>query len=104
MRGLLGTGGCVMLTLTKEAAQELKMIKDQLEEALPGGVLRLLLKPEGEVELVIDVTREEDEVLYSADEKILAMDMETSRILADVRVECKETPQGRALILQSKKN
>lgn len=91
-----------MLTLTKEAAQELKMIKDQLEEALPGRVPRLLLKPEGEVELVIDVPSDEDEILYVADEKILAMDVETSRILADVTVECRETPQGRALILQSK--
>lgn len=91
-----------MLTLTKEAAQELKMIKEQLEGGLPDRVPRLLVKPEGEVELVIDVTREEDEVLYSADEKILAMDVETSRILADVMVECKETPQGRALVLHSK--
>lgn len=91
-----------MLTLTKEAAHELKMIKNQLEGALPGRVLRLLLEPEGEVELVIDVPQDEDEILYAADEKILAMDVETSRILADMNVACKETPQGRALILQSK--
>lgn len=91
-----------MLTLTKEAAEELKIIKNQLEGALPGRVPRLHLKPEGEVELVIDVIREEDEILYAADEKVLAMDVETSRNLADMNVACKETPQGRALILQSK--
>ena len=91
-----------MLTLTKEAAQELKMIKNQLEGALPGRVLRLLLEPEGEVELVIDVPQDEDEILYAADEKILAMDVETSRILADMTVECKETSQGRALVLHSR--
>ena len=88
-----------MVRLTKEAAQELKMIQENVHAQLPDMVPRLL-QAAGTFELAIDVPGEGDEVLYHADEKVLLMDQETSRMLTDATLVCKETPRGRALILE----
>lgn len=88
-----------MLHLTKEAAHELKMIQDHVQAQLPGAVPRLL-EAEGTFELAVDLLKEGDEVLYHADEKVLIMDQETSRMVAEATLVCKETPRGRALVLE----
>lgn len=87
------------MRLTKEAAEELKMIQEHVHAQLPGVVPRLL-QAAGTFELAIDVPEEGDEVLYHADEKVLLMDQETSRMVADATLVCKETPRGRALVLE----
>lgn len=88
------------MQITETAVQELKKLKEQLQQERPGGVPRLIrTEREGQFRLVLDSPKEGDEPLFYADEPVLVLDAETSRAMADLTLDCKETPQGRALIV-----
>lgn len=89
-----------MFQLTEMAAQELKKIKDQVQEQQPGSVPRLIRSGETQFKLAIDAPGDKDQELYCADEKVLVVDPDTSGLLTDVRLDFKETPQGRAFVFE----
>lgn len=89
-----------MFQLTEIAAQELKKIKDQVQEQRPGSVPRLVRTGETEFKLAIDASGEGDQELYSADDKVLVVDSETSGVLTNVTLDYKETPQGYAFVFE----
>lgn len=89
------------MQITETAAQELKKLKEQIQPERPGNVPRLVRGDrEGQFRLVLDSPKEGDEPLYYADEPVLVVDAETSQALADITLDCKETPQGRALVME----
>ncbi len=83
-----------MVQLSEQAAQKLKKIRDEVQEQHPGGVARLFQSGEGEFTVTIGLPVEGDRELYYADEKVLVVAPETSRILADVTLDYQDTPQG----------
>ncbi len=88
-----------MVHLTEQAAQELKKIRDEVQEQHPGSVARLFQGGEGEFNLTIGLPVEGDRELYCADEKVLVVAPETSRILAEVTLDYKDTPQGHRFVI-----
>lgn len=91
-----------MFTLTETAAQELKKIKDQLQEREPGSVPRLIRSGEEEFKLAVDVPGEDDQELYCADEKVLIVDPETGGALQNITLDFMETPRGRAFVFEQR--
>jgi len=89
-----------MFQLTKIAAQVLGKIKGRVQEEQPGGVVRLVRDGETTFKFAIDAPAEGDQELYSADEKVLFVDPEISGLLADVTLDCEETPQGHTFVFQ----
>ncbi|MFQ5532678.1 MAG: hypothetical protein ACE5EP_02380 [Candidatus Methylomirabilales bacterium] len=89
-----------MFQLTETAAQELKKIKDQLQEQKPGSVPRLVRTGETEFKLAVDAPADGDQELYSADEKVLVVDAETSGALTNVTMDFKDTSQGQAFVFE----
>ncbi|MFQ5656413.1 MAG: hypothetical protein ACE5G5_02645 [Candidatus Methylomirabilales bacterium] len=89
-----------MFQLTEIAAQELRKIKDQLQEQRPGSVPRLIRTAETEFKLAVDAPADGDQELYSADEKVLVVDAETSGALVNVTMDYKETSQGLAFVFE----
>ncbi len=92
-----------MFQLSQKAAQELKRIKDeavQEQQAEPGSTLRLIHSGEREFNMTIGLPEEGDQELYYADEKVLVVAPETSRVLADVTLEYQYTPQGHKFVFE----
>ena len=89
-----------MFHLTEQAAQELKKIRDEVQEQHPGSVARLFQSGEGEFTVTIGLPVEGDQELYYADEKVLVIAPETSRIMADVTLDYQDTPQGRRFVFE----
>ncbi len=89
-----------MVQLTEQAAQELKKIRDEMQEQHPGSVPRLFQSGEGEFTVTIGLPVEGDRELYYADEKVLIVAPETSRIMADVTLDYQDTPQGRRFVFE----
>ena len=89
-----------MFQLTEQAAQELKKIRDEVQEQHPGSVARLFQSGEGEFTVTIGLPVEGDQELYYADEKVLVIAPETSRIMADVTLDYQDTPQGRRFVFE----
>ncbi len=89
-----------MFQLTEIAAQVLGKIKGQVQEEQPGGMLRLVRDGETTFKFAVDAPAEGDQELYSADEKVLVVDPEISGLLADVTLDCEETPQGATFVFQ----
>ena len=89
-----------MFQLTEFAAQVLGKIKGQVQEEEPGTVLRLVRAGETKFKFAIDAPAEGDQELYSADEKVLVVDPEISGLLADVTLDCQETPRGHEFVFQ----
>ncbi len=83
-----------MVQLTEQAAQELKKMRDEVQEQHPGSVPRLFQSGEKEFNLTIGLPVEGDQELYYADEKVLVIAPETSRIMTDVTLDYQDTPQG----------
>ena len=88
-----------MFQLTEQAAQELKKIRDEVQEQHPGSVPRLYRSGEGEFTVTMGLPVEGDRELYYADEKVLVVAPETSTILADVTLDYKDTPQGHNFVI-----
>ena len=88
-----------MVQLTEQAAQELKKIRDEVQEQHPGSVARLFQSGEGEFTVTIGLPVAGDQELYYADEKVLVVAPETSRILADVTLDYQDTPQGHKFVV-----
>ena len=92
-----------MFQLSQKAAQELKRINDeevQEQQPEPGSTLRLIHSGERELNMTISLPEEGDQELYCADEKVLVVDAETGRTLADVTLDYKDTPQGRRFVFE----
>ncbi len=89
-----------MVQLTEQAAQELKKIRDEVQDQHPGSVARLFQSGEGEFTVTIGLPVEGDQELYYADEKVLVIAPETSRIMADVTLDYQDTPQGRRFVFE----
>ncbi len=89
-----------MVQLTEQAAQKLKKIRDEVQEQHPGSVARLFQSGEGEFTVTIGLPVEGDRELYYADEKVLVIAPETSRIMADVTLDYQDTPQGRRFVFE----
>ncbi len=89
-----------MVQLTEQAAQELKKMRDKVQEQHPGGVARLFQSGEGEFTVTIGLPVEGDQELYYADEKVLVVAPETSTILADVTLDYQDTPQGHKFVFE----
>ncbi len=89
-----------MVQLTEQAAQELKKLRDEVQEQHPGSVARLFQSGEGEFTVTIGLPVEGDQELYYADEKVLVIAPETSRIMADVTLDYQDTPQGRRFVFE----
>ncbi len=88
-----------MVQLTEQAAQVLKKMRDKVQEQHPGSVPRLFQSGEGEFTVTIGLPVAGDQELYYADEKVLVVAPETSRILADVTLDYKDTPQGHRFVI-----
>ncbi len=88
-----------MVQLTEQAAQELKKIRDEVQEQRPGSVPRLYQSGEKEFNITIGLPVAGDQELYYADEKVLVVAPETSRILADVTLDYQDTPQGHKFVI-----
>ncbi|MFQ5792770.1 MAG: hypothetical protein ACE5JI_20060 [Acidobacteriota bacterium] len=89
-----------MFQLTEFAAQVLGKIKSDVQQQQPGTVLRLVRAGETKFKFVIDAPAEGDQELYSTDDKVLVVDPEISGLLADVTLDCQETPQGHEFVFQ----
>ncbi len=89
-----------MVQLTEQAAQELKKMRDEVQEQHPGSVPRLFQSGEKEFNLTIGLPVEGDQELYYADEKVLIIAPETSRIMTDVTLDYQDTPQGRRFVFE----
>ncbi len=89
-----------MFQLTETAAQELKKIKDQVQEQQPGSLPRLVRSTEAEFKLAIDAPKEGDQELFCADEKVLVVDPQTGARLENLTLDFKETPQGRGFVFE----
>ncbi len=88
-----------MVQLTEQAAQELKKIRDEVQEQHPGSVARLFQSGEGEFTVTMGLPVQGDRELYYADEKVLVVAPETSRVLADVTLDYQDTPQGHKFVI-----
>ena len=91
-----------MFQLTEQAAQVLGKIKGEVQEEQPGTVLRLVRAGETKFKFVIDAPAEGDQELYCADEKVLVVDPEISRVLTNVTLDCKDTPEGRGFVFEGR--
>ncbi len=91
-----------MFQLTEQAAQELKKIRDEVQEQHPGSVARLFQSGEGEFTVTIGLPVAGDQELYYADEKVLVMAPETSRIMTDVTLDYQDTPQGHNFVFKER--
>ncbi len=91
-----------MFQLTKQAAQELKKLRDEVQEQHPGGVARLFQSGEGEFTVTIGLPVAGDHELYYADEKVLVMAPETGRIMTDVTLDYQDTPQGHNFVFKER--
>lgn len=89
-----------MFKVTETAAQELKKIKDQVQEQQPGGLPRLVWSTEAQFKLAIDASQEGDQELFCADEKVLVVDRETSARLENLTLDFKQTPRGRGFVFE----
>ena len=91
-----------MFQLTKQAAQELKKIRDEVQEQHPGSVARLFQSGEGEFTVTIGLPVAGDRELYYADEKVLVMAPETSRIMTNFTLDYQDTPQGHNFVFKER--
>jgi len=91
-----------MVQLTEQAAQELKKMRDEVQEQHPGSVARLFQSGEGEFTVTIGLPVAGDHELYYADEKVLVVAPETSRIMADVTLDYQDTPQGHNFVFKER--
>ena len=71
-----------------------------MQEQRPGSVPRLYQSGEKEFNLTIGLPVEGDQELYYADEKVLVIAPETSRIMTDVTLDYQDTPQGRRFVFE----
>ncbi len=88
-----------MVQLTEQAAQKLKKIRDGEQEQHPGSVARLFQSGEGEFAATIGLPVAGDQELYYADEKVLVVAPETSRIMTNFTLDYQDTPQGRRFVI-----
>jgi Fe-S cluster assembly iron-binding protein IscA len=91
-----------MFQLTEQAAQKLKKIRDEVQEQHPGGVARLFQSGEGEFTVTIGLPVAGDQELYYADEKVLVMAPETSRIMTNFTLDYQDTPQGHNFVFKER--
>jgi Fe-S cluster assembly iron-binding protein IscA len=89
-----------MFQLTEQAAQELKKIRDEVQEQHPGSVPRLFQSGEGEFTLTIGLPVAGDQELYYADENVLVVAPETGRIMTNVTLDYQDTPQGHNFVIK----
>lgn len=89
-----------MFQLTETAAQELKKIKEQVQQQAPGSLPRLVRGGETEFKLAIDAPGDGDQELFCADEKVLVVDRETSDLLQNVKLDFKDTPKGSGFVFE----
>ncbi len=92
-----------MFQLSQKAAQELKRIKDeavQEQQAEPGSTLRLIHSGERELNMTISLPEEGDQELYYADEKVLVVAPDTSRIMTNFTLDYQDTPQGHKFVFE----
>ncbi len=88
-----------MVQLTEQAAQELKKIRDVVQEQHPGSVPRLFQSGEGEYTVTNGLPVEGDRELTCPDEKVLVVAPETSRIITNFTLDYKDTPQGHKFVV-----
>ena len=79
-----------MVQLTEQAAQELKKIRDEVQEQHPGSVSRLFQSGEGEFNLTIGLPVEG------------ARELETSRSMTNFTLDYQETPQGHNFVFKER--
>jgi Fe-S cluster assembly iron-binding protein IscA len=91
-----------MVQLTEQAAQELKKIRDEVQEQHPGGVARLFQSGEGEFTVTIGLPVAGDQELYYADEKVLVMAPETGRIMTNFTLDYQDTPHGHNFVFKER--
>ncbi len=91
-----------MFQLTEQAAQQLKKIRDEVQEKHPGSVARLFQSGEGEFTVTIGLPVAGDQELYYADEKVLVMAPETSRIMTNFTLDYQDTPQGHNFVFKER--
>ncbi len=91
-----------MVQLTEQAAQELKKMRDEVQEQHPGSVPRLFQSGEREFNLTIGLPVEGDRELYCADEKVLVMAPETGRNMTNFTLDYQDTPQGHNFVFKER--
>ena len=91
-----------MFQLTEQAAQQLKKIRDEVQEQHPGSVARLFQSGEGEFTVTIGLPVAGDQELYYADEKVLVMAPETGRIMTNFTLDYQDTPQGHNFVFKER--
>ena len=87
-----------MISVTEVAKEELKKLSLQVLEQ-PETVLRLVPNEQGQLGLVIDREREDDQVVKHEEATILVVDKELSTALEGIGIDYQDTPDGPRLAL-----
>jgi Fe-S cluster assembly iron-binding protein IscA len=94
----LEIGGESMVTVTEQAAQELRTILSDTATK-PEQTLRLVMRPGGGLGLGLDQEREGDQVVTAEGEKVLVLAPSVAETLADATITTQETEEGRKLVI-----
>lgn len=88
-----------MLTVTAQAAEELKTMA-QAEATEPEEALRLVPAGSGQLALVMDTTKEGDQVVEHEGVNVLLIGVELADAVDGLVLDCKDTPEGRRLNIE----
>ena len=87
-----------MLTVTENGKEELKRMSSQIVEQ-PGSTLRLVANEQGQLGLIADTEKEDDQSIEHQGETILLLDKILSEALEGVCVDCQDEGEGPRLVL-----
>ena len=87
------------LKFTERAAAVLKESLHK-QEREPEQVIRLLIDPQGDIRLALDIPRDGDQRVEHQGDTVLVLESGICVMLSDVIVDIQENAQGRAFVLQ----
>jgi Fe-S cluster assembly iron-binding protein IscA len=88
------------LKFTERAAAVLKESLHKQEREREQ-VIRLLLDPQGDIRLALDIPRDGDQRVEHQGDTVLVVESGICIVLSDVVVDVQESAQGRAFVLQT---
>jgi Fe-S cluster assembly iron-binding protein IscA len=88
------------LKFTERAAAVLRESLHK-QERKPEQVIRLLLDPQGDIRLALDIPRDGDQRVEHQGDTVLVVESGICIVLSDVVVDVQESAQGRIFVLQT---
>jgi len=88
-----------MVTVTEAAREELLLILESSGAQEPGVGLRMVPDQQGNIGLVLDTEKEDDQVVEHEGARVLLVDGEVSRALKGWIVDYQDHPEGRRLVV-----